>query len=1235
MSVHQSGAGRTDDGPAAHDRIDLRGALGIQIGDHNVQNNVTVVQAPAVRSAYLHQVRLIAPESLEGRETELAELARFCTQDGPGRYTWWRAAAWAGKSALMSWFVLHPPQGVRVVAFFVTARYAGQSDRIAFVDVVMEQLAELLGRPMPAYLTEATREAHYRSLLDDAAALCESRGEKLVLLVDGLDEDQGVVVGPDAHSIAALLPDRPPAALRVVVAGRPHPPVPADVSDDHPLRGEGVVRELAAAERARAVRRDAERELKRLLYGTSTEQDLLGLLTASGGGLSGADLAALADAPLWQVTDQLKAVSGRTFVRRTAPRAGDGDLEVYLLGHEELQRMATASLEGARLDGYRQRLRIWADGYRRRGWPADTPEYLFRGYFRMVRAVHDVPETTACALDRARHDRMLDHTGGDTAALEEITAAQDALVAAGPVELRTMALLAAHRDHIVERNSAVPEELPAVWAALGHFTRAEELAYAMTVGWERDRALLALVKVAATVPDPVRAQRLARTVGGDSRAEALGCSAEVAARTGDRTAAEALLSEIGELAAATEDPGPRVRTLIELMNAAAACDDQTRAAAAADDMVACADGIADPHERVRELTAVCHALARRGDTTRATALAEHALSVARAVPGAEDRDRAVGWVAESLARVGEHAWARSLLTDLAAPDKREWVTGDLVRLIAEAGDIEQAEELAGSLPHSSGRRGSAFGDVAEALAAAGDFVRAEALAESSRNIWTQSQAYAALTEAMTGRGDLERAAEFASRISDNGFWLMCALKTLVGAAITQGEHEWAEHLVRAAVETAEFIDEDSTLPEELSEITAVAEVVAVAGDYVLGTKLADDIEKAARAHVDRYRRSHAVETLTNALAHCTDAAAAGVVAERAKTLAEKMDHSDDRERVLVLLVRSVAAMEGHRRATPLVDAVGTPRGLEDATCALAEGLARHGDLTRAEAAARSIDETFVRQRALVAVARAAADGSDPATAEALLADLTDPGDQVQVMSALFEAAVGAGDEARAAAWADQAQDVATTLTEPGDMAWALARLADALTRHGLHARAGSLAQSIGLLGLRVGVLSRAAQGAAASGDLRRAADLTESAAEALQEMEDGLWQEEALAALTAATAASGDYDGATALVRAAEQLPNGTRWALPALVIALARAGRLHAAESCARADARPDNQARALAALAREVGPVDGRGFVAEALRLAEWTLSADALAECAPEALADIASFLVELSEERPSFL
>ena len=74
------------------------------------------------RSVYLDQVRQIFPWELVGREAELAELAAFCTAPDGGSYVWWQGPAWAGKSALMAWFVLHPPERVRVVSFFITAR---------------------------------------------------------------------------------------------------------------------------------------------------------------------------------------------------------------------------------------------------------------------------------------------------------------------------------------------------------------------------------------------------------------------------------------------------------------------------------------------------------------------------------------------------------------------------------------------------------------------------------------------------------------------------------------------------------------------------------------------------------------------------------------------------------------------------------------------------------------------------------------------------------------------------------------------------------------------------------------------------------------------------------------------------------------------------------------------------------------------------------------------------------
>ena len=253
---------------------------------------------PLARAAYLEQVQRIAPPELMDRHTEVMELCQFClAAEGPS-YAWWRAGPWAGKSALLSSFVLRPPadvaQQVRIVSFFITARLAAQDTRESFTQVLLEQLAALLGQSLPEVLPEATREAYLLDLLSQAAVKCREGGGRLVLVVDGLDEDRGVTTGPYAHSIAGLLPADPPAGMRVIVAGRLDPPVPDDVPDWHPLRAPAIIRQLTASSHARDLQRLSKQELRRLLRGSEVERSVLGLLASARGGLTARDIADLA-----------------------------------------------------------------------------------------------------------------------------------------------------------------------------------------------------------------------------------------------------------------------------------------------------------------------------------------------------------------------------------------------------------------------------------------------------------------------------------------------------------------------------------------------------------------------------------------------------------------------------------------------------------------------------------------------------------------------------------------------------------------------------------------------------------------------------------------------------------------------------------------------------------------------------------------------------------------------------
>ncbi|WP_439379588.1 hypothetical protein [Amycolatopsis lexingtonensis] len=475
----------------------------VQVGV--VHGDVHVNGRARIRTRYRQQVlQRIAPPRLLEREAELAELAEFCTSpESAGAYRWWRAGAWSGKSALMSWFALNPPQGVELVSFFVTARLAGQNDRSAFIDNVMEQLLALLGEDLPAFLTDTTREAHLLGLLQDAAEACRRRGDTFVLLIDGLDEDRGAGIDPDAHSIAALLPARPPAGMRVIVAGRPHPPVPSDVPRHHPLRDPAIVRTLQPSPHALSAQAEMQRELKRLMRGTPIEQSLLGLVTAAGGGLTAADLAHLTGQPEWEIDDHLATVAGRSFTKREG-----ADAPVYLLGHEELQLAAIAMLGPARLAGHRDTLHRWAEDHRALGWPEATPRYLLRGYFTMLTATSDLQRMVACATDLARHDRMLDVSGGDALALAEITTTQNVILAQSAPDLVAMTRLSIHRDHLSDRNSHIPPLLPELWARLGQINRAESIASSIVEPADRVFAMTAVARIAEARGETTRAAEI-------------------------------------------------------------------------------------------------------------------------------------------------------------------------------------------------------------------------------------------------------------------------------------------------------------------------------------------------------------------------------------------------------------------------------------------------------------------------------------------------------------------------------------------------------------------------------------------------------------------------------------------------------------------------------------------------------------------------------------------------------
>ncbi|MGW4722059.1 hypothetical protein [Streptomyces sp. NPDC004291] len=871
--------------------IDVDNEAGVVvIGDGN---DVVLGTGAPVRSAYREQVRRIAPPELVGREEELAELAEFC-RTGTG-YRWWRADAWAGKTALMASFALAPPPGVRIVPFFVTARLGAQNDVVAYVDVVLEQLAELAGEGLPALLTAATREAHLLRLYTSATGACAARGERLVLLVDGLDEDRGVTTGPEARSIAALLPYGV-RDLPVVVSGRLNPPLPADVPEHHPLRDPSIVRLLSSSPKARAIRSEAERELKHFVEGGGLPYELLGLLTAAGGGLTADDLAELTDEVPYRVRDVLRTGPGRTFALRG---------EAYLLAHEELVVQAREMLGPRELGRWRGALDDWAGEWRARAWPDGTPDYLLHGWFPMLRAAGDPDAMAACALDAVRHDRLLAATGGDGTALGEITTAGEALLERGdrPGLVVDLLRLALRRAALRDRNGQVPAELPAAWAELGEVERGLALAR----GLEPMNRVLALCEIARVLHaegDGRRARALLdeadaliRTVhGGSGRPFALRAVGSAWLAVGGADRAEEIAHELGELQGR--------RLLLDLIAFRCRVGEFPRA-------LDTLRGETARLVRGRGFATVCGALAEAGREAEALALARSEYGSGRALALLRIAAASHGEEADALVDEGLTAWGHTgLLHDEGDLDT-------LIETLVAAASVERAEALLHRWPRADGWYAASYPRPPEArysddlslalirnLARHGACDRAETLTGLLASDSHRNHARVALVEAWARAGAFERIPPVLTELADSSGHPR-AVRAAIGALGRAGRVEEAEALVVREADAAD--------PRGLALRAHLVRALAGAGHGERAAALLGRVEEASRAPLS-------AESVP-AVAAVAEALALAGHGERARTLTDGLEAGTDRKPNLLPVVRALLATgrfeeaDGHTRET--------------------------------------------------------------------------------------------------------------------------------------------------------------------------------------------------------------------------------------------------------------------------------------------------------------------------------
>jgi len=1253
--------------------VDARGAKGVQIGSDNLQVNVYAPVRPKARSAYHHQVRAIAPDILVGRETELADLAAFCTTPGPESYLWLRGDPWAGKTALTSWFALNPPPGVRVVSFFITARLAAQSDREAFLDVVIEQLASILGEPIPAYLTDATRAARLWEMLERAAVFCADQGERLILTVDGLDEDTGA----DSHSIAALLPAKPVAGMRVIVAGRHDPPTPSDVPNGHPLRDHAIVCTLAASPHAQDIRREAERELKRLLRGTPIEQDLLGLVTAAGGGLSSRDLEELTGHQTWEIEESLHAVAGRTFTRRPVPGSAEPSpqAKVYMLGHEELQSAAVRFLSEARLSECRQLLHGWAEGYRRDGWPSGTPGYLLHGYFRMLHAAGDSTRMVACALDAARHDRMLDVSGGDTTALSEITTTMDALLDRDPSDVRTMTLLAVRRDSLIERNSYVPVGLPAVWALVGHPARAYAMARSIHDPTAKVKAMAALSEALAECEQDVDHQNLdresvrasdivreaevvARSIDDlpDEKEKALTSLARAMARTGDLEKGIALARTI-------YDPGGLESPLVFVMEAAAKSGDIRGAEAAA-------RTITDYFSKYYALERIARTAALAGDL-------ESGIAVARSIYGLDLQDEALEVIAEALAQNGDAGGAAAAARTIADLRRQVWALARITETIGRTGDRDIASKFASDVvallrPMSDSMKQAG----APVFAWAGDFTLAVDLARANVSPDYRATTLSEVAEAMARYGELNHAialtreAEAAARAVDDIDRQARMLAGAMRTAALVGDTDYAGGLANRAWALVQSITDQSWLHGEiLAEVVmaqglgptrALALAQTITNAHYRDQVLVESVVILARAKVfdgakalvwtvtnqGLHLEAQPTTLLAGAMARAGELDRARDLARYTETMVRTRNLSQDRARALARAAIAVARSGelGHartiaRNAEILARRVTNPLGRAGASTAVARGFLwadnpEHAmDLVyEAETVTKTSNSSRDSDSVLASIAAAAARAGNIEHALNGLQTITDPRTRAHALRAVIGAVAQLGNLSRA-------RKLVWAITDPSERCRTAAEAAQAAAQAGHYETARILARDAETMAQECSkneqawILTVVAAAAAQAQDLDYAQRLAHDAAAAARTITNRATRAELLAKVAQAAARAEDRNHAMNLVSEAE---SNLRTVAHSPDLSMEQAEVVKAMvligdTSRARALTRsltPHWQAEALVYIAQHASSEHARPLIIQALRLANWEESVDALAVVQPGVLAEVAATLLMLT-------
>ena len=740
-------------------------------------------QTRAVVADHLEVVRDLAPDPLEDRDREIAELTAF-VHGVPDAWYAMEAGMISGKTALMSSFTLNPPSDVHIVSFFIRRMGGDGNDWRSFSFVAGAQLAEILGDEYTERVSEpASQNTEFRQLLRRAATACQSgkNPQPLVLVIDGVDEDSYYEDpdAPGAKSILSLLPRHLPEGVKLVTASRPNPRMPEDIV----CNASRVVVSLKPSPIAQEKINQKDIET---FFKSDLAVDIGAFLAACGGSLTVDELRQLIarrrhvdNVPSRDVKACVDHSPGRMLMR---VNVGFGDREIpsYTLGHDAVLRAVLRELSPDLFGGdegvgdeawwaesrervllpYYQDIRGWVKKCADRGWGCNTPNYLLsESCFELMLGDDKCDGSSVkIVLDRDRYNEVWRRSERKSLVLRMIDRESFKMVGESRAEIpegvMTFLYWVAELRELVVRASTYVPGLPKLYVLYFNLT---------------PEAVLDMV---LSIDSP------------KSRLNALVETMKAAVECGRVRVFLPFLPVVLESLASCRDYNDKVlRLLVDvLVSIGSAVNDSEVNGFESFDLERWVNGIQAYAHRGGGFLSLSSSLKGADEVSedsRMIAPFYHAEEVAERIEDSRERAWALAVVAEALARAGHADEALAAAERIEVPWLRAQVLARVAAALAQVGETDRARQVADNAASTAERiekpqeRARALARVAEALAQVGETDRARQVADNAASTaerievpWLRAWVLAGVAEALAQAGAIDGALKIVSVMND-------------------------------------------------------------------------------------------------------------------------------------------------------------------------------------------------------------------------------------------------------------------------------------------------------------------------------------------------------------------------------------------------------------------------------------------------------------------------------------